>query len=51
MFSRTPPVSPYAMALSRRIWNLRVALDRDEPVAAVLDAALAERNRHRCRDV
>lgn len=48
---RTPPCSPYAMALSRRIWNLRAAAERGEDVTAELAAALAERDQHRCRDV
>jgi hypothetical protein len=39
------------MALSRRIWNLRAALERGEPLAALLDHALAARDAFRCRDV
>jgi hypothetical protein len=45
------PTPPYALALSRRIWNLRAAAERGEAVDAELAAAIAERNAYRCRDV
>ena len=45
------PAPPYALALSRRIWNLRARAERGENVAAELAAAIAERDAYRCRDI
>jgi hypothetical protein len=45
------PTPPYALDLSRRIWNLRARADRGEAVDTELKAALAERDAYRCRDV
>ena len=47
----SPASPPEALALSRRIWNLRARSERGEDVAEDLKAALADLQIYRCRDV